>query len=186
MEITVLSVVDQETGRSVVTRPVESRSSALKATLSCPTTRLAVSGTTVTVATGSGEPTTWIVSEPLSPPLVAVIVAYPGWRPVTVAVSLTPTTCAIELSLLVHVTDGFGIGLPFASPTAAYSVMVPPMPTDDGPETRTYGPVGWGSTTDSGVVAPAVTCTLCVITACRDGYSGSMRTVYEPAPKKAT
>src|SRR2546422_1171702 len=82
--------------------------------------------------------------------------------------------------------DGFGIGLPFASPTAAYSVMVPPMPTDDGPETRTYGPVGWGSTTDSGVVAPAVTCTLCVITACRDGYSGSMRTVYEPAPKKAT
>src|SRR2546430_7761166 len=32
----------------------------------------------------------------------------------------SPTTCAIELSLLVHVTDGFGIGLPFASPTAAY------------------------------------------------------------------
>src|SRR2546422_8048664 len=63
-------------------------------------------------------------------------------------------SCAIELSLLVHVTDGFGIGLPFASPTAAYSVMVPPMPTDDGPETRTYGPVGWESTTDSGVVAP--------------------------------
>src|SRR5438093_1619289 len=90
MYITVLSVVDQETGRSVVTRPVESRSSALNDTLSCPTTRLAVSGTTVTVATGSGEPTTWIVSEPLSPPLVAVIVAYPGWLPVTVAVSLTP------------------------------------------------------------------------------------------------
>src|SRR2546422_911453 len=33
--------------------------------------------------------------------------------------------------------------------------MVPPMPTDDGPETRTYGPVGWGSTTDSGVGGPA-------------------------------
>src|SRR5438093_13575223 len=114
MYITVLSVVDQETGRSVVTRPVESRSSALNDTLACRTTRLAVSGTTVTVATGSGEPTTWIVSEPLSPPLVAVIMAYPGWLPVTVGVSLTPTNCAMELSLLVHVTEWFGIGLTFA------------------------------------------------------------------------
>ena len=54
---TVLSLTNQATGRSVWTLPPESRSSALKPTLS-PTPRLAPPGMTVTVATGAGAPTT--------------------------------------------------------------------------------------------------------------------------------
>ena len=38
-------------------------------------------------------------------------------------------TLAVVSALLVHVTDGFGTGLPCASPTAANRVIVPPTPT---------------------------------------------------------
>ena len=68
--------------------------------------RLALPGMTATVATGAGEPTTWIVSESLNPPLAARIVASSGRRPATEAVSPTQLTFAMVVSLLVHVTAG--------------------------------------------------------------------------------
>src|SRR6266568_560854 len=133
MTKTDVSVLNHETGRLVSTVPVLSRSSARKPRLS-PTAAVALPGTTVTDATGAGEPTTCTVSVSLSPPLVAVMVA---------------------------------------TPTAAYSVIVPPTPTDEGPETCTYAPPvllpAAGSDTESLVVAPAETCTLGVTTASRAG-----------------
>src|SRR5207253_6477990 len=88
--------------------------------------------------TGAAEPATWTVCESLRPPLVAVMVTMPCFRPMTLAVSPTPVTLAVVSSLLVHDTDGLRTGLPFASPTAANRVIVPPTPTEVGPEMRTY------------------------------------------------
>src|SRR2546425_11807355 len=80
MTNTELSVLNQETGRPERRVPSESRSSAEKYTLS-PTTRVALAGWTVTLATGApGDPSTWIVIASLKTPLVAVIVANPAWR----------------------------------------------------------------------------------------------------------
>src|SRR5213082_821842 len=73
---------------------------------------------------------------------------------VTVAESPKPVTLAVSAGLLVHVTDGFCTGLPLASPTAAKRVIVPPTPTEVGPEMRTYAPPpepALGSRTDRGV-----------------------------------
>src|SRR5437867_13419566 len=82
---TELSVLNQETGRPERTVPAESRSSAEKYTLS-PTTRVALAGWTVTLATGApGDPSTWIVIASLNAPLLAVIVANAAWWPVTAA-----------------------------------------------------------------------------------------------------
>ena len=123
-----LSALIHETGRSSSRVPSESRSSARNARLS-PTARSALAGTTVTLATGAAEPATWTVCESLRPPLVAVMVTMPCFRPMTLAVSPTPVTLAVVSSLLVHDTDGLRTGLPFASPTAANRVIVPPTPT---------------------------------------------------------
>src|SRR5947207_8579735 len=112
----------------------------------------------------------------LRPPLVAVIVATPCSRPVTRAESPNRVTAAVSAGLLVHVTDGFCTGLPFGSPTAANRVIVPPTPTEVGPEMRTYAPPlepALGSRTDKGVVLPAVTCTPDVITGSRLGRNRS-------------
>src|SRR6184192_977141 len=175
----VLSAVYQDTDRFDRRFPPESLRSARKARLS-PTARLMSAGTTVTVATGAEEAvicTRWMS---LRPPLVAVIVAKPCSRPVTRAESPKPVTAAVSAGLLVHVTDGFGTGLPFGSPTAANSVIVPPTPTEVGPEMRTYAPPlepALGSRTDKGVVLPAVTSTPDVVTESRFGRNGSsMRT----------
>src|SRR5690348_14468210 len=137
MTNTELSVLNQETGRPDRSVPVESRTSAVKYALS-PTARLALAGCTVTLATGApGEPSTWIVIASLSAPLVAVMVAYPACWPVTAAVSVpADETEAMAGLSLVHATDGFGTGAPVASPTAAWSKIAPPMPTDVGPEMR--------------------------------------------------
>src|SRR6266516_4502317 len=67
MTKTDVSVLNHETGRLVSTVPVLSRSSARKPRLS-PTAAVALPGTTVTDATGAGEPTTCTVSVSLSPP----------------------------------------------------------------------------------------------------------------------
>src|SRR5437660_10322602 len=113
-------------------------------------------------------------------PIVAVIVARPCSRPVPRAESTKPVTVAVSAGLLVHVTDGFCTGLPLASPTAANRVIVPPTPTEVGPEMRTYAPPpepALGSRTDRGVVLPAVTSTPDVVTESRFGRNGSsMRT----------
>ena len=132
---TELSVLNQETGRPERTVPAESRSSAEKYTLS-PTTRVALAGWTVTLATGApGDPSTWIVIASLKTPLVAVIVANPAWWPVTtVTESVRAATSAIPELSLAQVTTGFTTGWPLASPTATVSVIVPPTPTDVGPE----------------------------------------------------
>src|SRR6266545_3144293 len=74
---TELSVVDQDTGRSSAV-PDESRSWAEKARVS-PTVRLALSGTTVTVATGAGVCTV-IVTWPVFPRTVARRIVCPGAR----------------------------------------------------------------------------------------------------------
>src|SRR6266581_734587 len=129
MTKTDVSVLNHETGRLVSTVPVLSRSSARKPRLS-PTAAVALPGTTVTDATGAGEPTTCTVSVSLSPPLVAVMVATPGWRPATAAYSVidrpTPTDEGPETC------------------TYAPPVLLPAA----------------GSDTVSLVVAPAETCTL--------------------------
>src|SRR5437764_966226 len=144
------SVLDHDTARLRSTFPAASRTSAAKVALS-PTVRLALPGTTITVAT-------------------------PSIRPVTRAESPKPVTLAVSAGLLVHVTDGFCTGFPLASPTAANRVIVPPTPTEVGPEMRRYAPPlepALGSRTDKGVVLPAVTCTPGVITGSRFGRNGS-------------
>src|SRR4029077_1796109 len=132
----VLSAVYQDTDRFDRKSPVESLRSARKARLS-PTRRLAVPGTIVTLSTGADEAVTWTVCVPLRPLLVAVMVTKPCRRPVTSAESPNPVTVAVSAGLLDHVTDGLCTGLPFASPTAASRVIVPPTPTEVGPEIRT-------------------------------------------------
>src|SRR5256886_16800757 len=80
------------------------------------------------------------------------------------------------LSRSAHDPDGLRTGLPFASPTAANRVIVPPTPTEVGPEMRTYAaPLepALGSSTDKGVVSPAATCTFGVTTGSRYGRNGS-------------
>src|SRR6266850_1151533 len=167
MTNTELSVLNQDTGRPLSSVPAESRSSAVKYTLS-PTTRLALAGCRVTLATGApGDPSTWIVIASLSAPLVAVIVANPSSWPVTAAVSVPDDdTDAIAGLSLVHVTDGFETGAPVASPTAACSRIAPPMPTDVGPEIRMYAPPepARGSATERAVVPPVLTVTAGVTT----------------------
>src|SRR6266481_3083176 len=135
------------------------------------TARLALAGCTVTVATEAGVPVTWIVSESLSVSLVAMMVAKPGWRPVTEAVSPMPSTSATAGSLLVHDTDGFGTGAPFAPPTAATKVILPPTPTDVGPVICKKAPPAPASVSDTGrfVVLPATISTAGVIDAARKG-----------------
>src|SRR4051812_37083825 len=94
------------------------------------------------------------------PPLDAVIVADPVARPTTAAVSPTPMTSAIDWSLEVQITLGNGIGSPVGSPTDASSVMLPPTPTELGPEIRKYAlplePAG-GSAAETVVAAPFAT-----------------------------
>src|SRR6266480_5269387 len=173
--MTVLSAVYQDTDRFDRRFPAASLRSARKARLS-PTVRLVSAGTTVTVATGADEAVICTRCLSLRPALVAVIVAKPCSRPVTRAESPNPVTVAVSAGLLVHVTDGFGTGLPLGSPTATNSVIVPPTPTEVGPEMRTYAPPlepALGSRTDKGVVLPAVTCTPDVITGTRFGRNGS-------------
>ena len=78
----------------------------------------------------------------------------------------------MAVSLLVHVTAGLGTSWPCASPTAALSVIVPPTPTEVGPEIRMYAPPvepASGSDTERAVVAPAETWTFGVVTASRKG-----------------
>src|SRR5690242_10750381 len=176
-----VSAVNQETVRPERRFPPASRSSAVKYTLS-PTARLAVAGCTVTLATGvPGDPTTWIVTASLSPPLEAVTVTVPGCRPMTEAVSVpADDTSAIAGSLLDHVTDGLDMGFPLASPTAAWSTIEPPTPTDVGPVMLRYAPPepALCSSTESVVVAPVVTATAAVTTEASHGWSArSMRTV---------
>src|SRR2546423_110264 len=177
--MTVLSAVYQDTDRFDRRFPAASLRSARKARLS-PTVRLVSAGTTVTVATGADEAVICTRCMSLRPLLVAVIVAKPCIRPVTRAESPNPVTLAVSAGLLVHVTDGFCTGLPLASPTAANRVIVPPTPTEVGPEMRTYAPPPeppLGSRTDKGVVLPAVTSTPDVVTESRFGRNGSsMRT----------
>src|SRR5437867_13378578 len=125
----------------------------------------------------------------LRPPLVAVIVAKPCSRPVTRAESPNPVTAAVSAGLLVHVTDGFCTGLPFASPTAANRVIVPPTPTEVGPEMRTYAPPdpALRRNTEMAVGSPAATCTFGVTTGSRNARRGaSILTIYVPGGRNAT
>src|SRR6266536_1597242 len=133
------SVENHETGRPVSTLPAESRRMLVKAMVS-PTTRAALAGCSVTLATEAGVPVTATVIESRSESLVALMVTKPGWRPMTEAVSPTGNSVATAVSLLVHDTAGFTTGLPLASPTAARKVMLPPTPTDVGPEIWMYAP----------------------------------------------
>src|SRR5207245_10200980 len=122
------SVENQETAWPVNTLPAESRSTALKPSVS-PTARVALAGCTVTLATDAGAPVTWIVIESDKVPLVATMVAEPTALPVTLAVSPAPATSATAGLRLVHDTDGFGTGFPLLSPTAANHTMLPPTQT---------------------------------------------------------
>src|SRR2546429_1668580 len=73
------SVLDHDTDRLLRMLPAASRSCAVNVALS-PPVRLALPGTTVTVATGFARPTV-IVACPVLPWLVANTVAIPGARP---------------------------------------------------------------------------------------------------------
>src|SRR5439155_831131 len=75
-----LSLADQETARLVSKLPAASRRSARNVMPLSPSASVAVSGTTVTVATGADGPTV-IVACPVLPWLVANTVAVPGARP---------------------------------------------------------------------------------------------------------
>ena len=88
---------------------------------------------------------------------MAVILVRPGARPVTDAVSPIPSTSATDALLVVHDTVGLGTGSPLASPTAANSVILPPTPTDVGPEIWRKAPPAPASCRDTGnvVVSPA-------------------------------
>src|SRR5438874_10670072 len=79
-----LSLADQETDRLVSKLPAASRRSARNVTPLSPTARSAVSGTTVTVATGTGAATLMLAS-PVFPSLVARSTAVPALRARTVA-----------------------------------------------------------------------------------------------------
>src|SRR2546430_11920167 len=76
---TELSVLDHDTDRLLKMLPAASRSCAVNVALS-PPVRLALPGTTVTVATGVARRTV-IVACPVLPWLVANTVAIPGARP---------------------------------------------------------------------------------------------------------
>ena len=62
--------------------PAESRNTAWRYTPLSPTVIVALAGSIVTVASDP-KATTWTTSESVKLPLVARIVAIPGWRPVT-------------------------------------------------------------------------------------------------------
>ena len=67
--------------------------------------------------------------------MLCAMVQNPAWWPVTAGTeSVWDATSAIAGLSLAHVTTGFTAGWPFASPTAAWSRIVPPTPTDVGPE----------------------------------------------------
>src|SRR2546422_11750922 len=105
-------------------------------------------------------------------PLVAVMVANPSWLPVTAAVSVPDDETEAMAGLsLVQVTEGFETGLPLASPTAAWSRIAPPMPTDVGPEMRMYAPPepARARATERVVVPPVVTATPVVTTGSSHG-----------------
>jgi len=89
------SVENQETAWPVSTLPAESRTTALKLSVS-PTARVALAGCTVTLATDTGAPVTWIVIESANEPLVATMLAEPTALPVTLAVSPAAATSAGE------------------------------------------------------------------------------------------
>src|SRR5689334_16694516 len=99
------------------------------------------------------------------------MVAEPTPCPVTVAVSPEPNTSATAALRVVHVTAGFGTGLPLLSPTAANRVILPPIPTVVGPEIRRYAPPppAWARSTERVVVSPATTWTEGVMEGARNG-----------------
>src|SRR5919204_5864872 len=123
--MTVLSLADQTTVRFDSKLPAASRRSARNVTLS-PTARVAVAGTTVTVATGGGG-TTVTVAWPVLPSLVARSVAVPG--PLARTLTELPDELVIDNtdgSVLDHDTARLPRALPAASLKSAVKTGVSP------------------------------------------------------------
>src|SRR5256886_7603516 len=120
------SLVDQETVRFRSKLPAASRRSARKNLALSPTARVAVSGTTVTVATGAGAATLMLAS-PVFPSLVARSEARPAARARIVAEGpFTLVISTIEASVLHHDTDRLLRMLPAASRSCAVNVALSP------------------------------------------------------------
>jgi hypothetical protein len=111
--------------------------------------------TVVTTGVGGGAAVTTILAVPVTPELVAVIVAEPAATPVTTALELT---VAVFASLVDHATLWPAIALPWASLTVAWRVADPPTPIDaDAGATVTAVATGGGG---GGVAAVDATATL--------------------------
>src|SRR5437879_13119186 len=121
-----LSLADQETARLVSKLPRGSRGSARNVVPLAPSASVAVSGTTVTVATGAGAATLMLAS-PVFPSLVARSEARPAARARIVAEGpFTLVISTIEASVLDHDTDRLLRMLPAASRSCAVNVALSP------------------------------------------------------------
>src|SRR5665213_842114 len=114
---------DHAIGRPLSAVPFASLRTATIVTV-WPTTRLALFGVSVTVATGASATVTGVPT--LCPSLVAVIVALPAATPVTIALAPVAETLAIDGTLDVQVTVRPASTFPPASFVTAVSVAVPP------------------------------------------------------------
>src|SRR5205807_7468100 len=120
------SRVDQETVRFRSKLPAASRRSARKNFALSPTARVAVSGTTVTVATGAGAATLMLAS-PIFPSLVARSEASPAaWARIVAEGPLALVIVTTELSVLDHDTDRLLRLFPAASRSCAVKVALSP------------------------------------------------------------
>src|SRR5437868_4148040 len=120
----VLSLVDQDTARLGSKLPAASRKSARTVTLS-PTARVAVSGTTVTVATGAAAATLMLAS-PVFPSLVARSEANPGARARTKAEVFAIVIFTTDVSVLNHETDRLLRLFPAESRSCAVNAALSP------------------------------------------------------------
>src|SRR5207248_2807514 len=121
------SLVDQETVRFRSKLPAASRRSARKNLALSPTARVAVSGTTVTVATGAAAATLMLAS-PVFPSLVARSEASPAaWARIVAEEPLALVIITTELSVLDHDTDRLLRILPAASRSCAVKVALSPL-----------------------------------------------------------
>ena len=119
------SVENQETAWPVSTLPAESRSTALKLSVS-PTARVALAGCTVTLATDAGAPVTWIVIESANEPLVATMLAEPTALPGDRGVRLlvrAPGASSVELAA--DFTDWHPVVLERVMEEGAWQLLLP-------------------------------------------------------------
>src|SRR3989442_1367035 len=121
-----LSLADQETARLVSKLPAASRRSARNVTPLSPTARVALLGTTVTVATGAGAATLMLAS-PVFPSPVARSEANPAaWARIVAEGPLALVIVTTELSVLDHDTDRLIRMLPAASPSCPVKLALSP------------------------------------------------------------